>query len=59
MSKFDKRVPKMQQTKFGDHPSISTVETMFKGFSIFSFRGPFRGQANLICANLIKDCMTI
>jgi hypothetical protein len=36
MSKLDQTLPKNASDKFGDHPSISSVE----GISIFSFSGP-------------------
>jgi hypothetical protein len=44
MSKFDKRLPK-NATKFGDNPSISSVEDVYKGFFLFlALLTPKRGQ---------------
>jgi hypothetical protein len=40
MSKLDKNYPGMLQKKFGDHPSISSVEEVVTGFSILSPRDP-------------------
>jgi hypothetical protein len=38
----------MLLTKFGDHPSISSVGEDFKGYSILALETPKRGQSKYI-----------